>query len=51
MWMTLPATHAITAIQNTQRMIRQSRNLVQSDSLRWVVRSMPPKTLEVQNRW
>jgi hypothetical protein len=50
-WMNLLTTNAMTAIQNTQTASRQSRNLVQSDSLRRVVRSIPPNTVEVQNRW
>ena len=49
-WMNLLTTNARTTIQNTQRNIRQSRNLVQSDSLRRVDRSRPPNTIEVQNR-
>ena len=48
--MNLPTTNASTTIQNTQAASRQSRNLVQSDILRWVARSMPPNTVEVQNR-
>ncbi len=48
--MNLLTTNASTTIQNTQRKIRQSRNLVQSDSLRRLDRSMPPNTVEVQNR-
>ena len=51
MWITLPVTTAITAIQNTHFASRQRRNLVQSDSLRWVSRSKPPNTVRVQNRW
>ena len=43
-------TTAITAIQKTQVSSRLSRNLVQSDILRCVVRSKPPKNLSVQNR-
>ena len=48
--MNLPTTNASTAIQNTQAASRRSRNLVQFDSLRSVARSMPPNTVEVQNR-
>ena len=51
MWVTLPTTTAITAIQNTQVSSRRMRNRVQSDILRWVARSNPPKTVWVQNRW
>ena len=51
MWVTLPTTTAITAIQNSQPSRRRTRNRVQSDSLRWVARSNPPKTVWVQNRW
>ena len=48
-WMNLLTTNASAAIQNTQTASRQSRNLVQSDILRWVARSTPPNTFEVQN--
>ena len=50
-WITLPMTTATMAIQNTHFASRQRRNLVQSDSLRWVSRSKPPNTAPVQNRW
>ena len=36
--------------EHPERDSRQRRNLVQSDILRWVVRSTPPKTFAVQNR-
>ena len=47
----LPRTSARTEIQNTSTHSRQSRNLVQFDSLRWLTRSIPPKKETVQNRW
>ena len=47
-WMNLLTTNASTAIQNTQTASRQSRNLVQSDSLRCLARSTPPNTVETQ---
>ena len=50
-WITLPMTTATTAIQKHPVGSRRSRNLVQSDSLRWVSRSNPPNTRCVQNRW
>ena len=49
-WMILPVTTAMIAIQKIQVSIRQMRNLVQSEIRRWVVRSKPPKTVSVQNR-
>ena len=45
---TRPSTTASTAIQNTQVISRQRRNRVQSDSFRWVIRSVPPNTRWVQ---
>ena len=48
---TFPATTPITAIQSAQVSSRERRNLVQSVSLRWVLRSTPPKKVTVQNRW
>ena len=43
-WMIFPVTTAMTAIQNSQVISRQTRNLVQSDTRRWVTRSKPPNT-------
>ena len=48
-WMILPVTTAMIAIQRIQVRIRQMRNLVQSEIRRWVIRSKPPKTVSVQN--
>ena len=48
-WMILPVTTAMIAIQRIQVRIRQMRNLVQSEMRRWVVRSKPPKMVSVQN--
>ena len=48
-WMILPVTTAMIAIQKIQVRIRQMRNLVQSEIRRWVARSKPPKTVSVQN--
>ena len=50
-WITFPMTTATIAIHSTQVSVRRIRNLVQSDSLRWVSRSNPPNTACVQNRW
>ena len=48
--MIFPVTTATTAIQNTHFSSRDTRNLVQSEIRRWVTRSMPPNTTQVQNR-
>ena len=50
-WMIFPVTTATTAIQNTHFSSRDSRNLDQSEIRRWVTRSMPPNTSQVQNLW
>ena len=48
-WMILPVTTAMIAIQRIQVRIRRMRNLVQSEMRRWVVRSKLPKMVSVQN--
>ena len=51
MWVTLPMTTAIDGDPEQPGEQPPERNRVQSDSLRWVSRSIPPKTVWVQNRW
>jgi hypothetical protein len=48
--MIFPVTTAIRAIQSTHFTSRDRRNLVQSEIRRWVSRSTPPNTVQVQNR-
>ncbi len=47
----LLSTKASTATQKPHRKNRQERNRVHGPNLRWVNRSIPPKTRLVQNRW